>query len=57
MILSACMMLEYLGLKEEAQRLEKAVAEVYREGRTLTVDQGGKATTTRFCQAVRAKLG
>lgn len=57
MILSAQMMLEYLGFEEAAQRLEKAVAEVYRQGKTLTVDQGGKATTTEFCQAVRAKLG
>jgi len=37
--------------------LERAVAEVYRHGSVLTVDQGGKATTTEFCQAVRAKLG
>ena len=57
MILSAQMMLEYLGFDEAAQRLDKAVAEVYREGKTLTVDQGGNATTTQFCQAVRAKLG
>lgn len=56
MILSASMMLDYLGFEDAAQRLEKAVADVYKEGRTLTLDQGGKASTTEFCQAVRSKL-
>jgi isocitrate/isopropylmalate dehydrogenase len=43
MILSAKMMLEYLKMEKEAQSLEKAVAQVYRE-KHLTADQGGKAT-------------
>lgn len=29
-----------------------AVARVYREGKTLTADQGGKATTKEFARAV-----
>jgi isocitrate/isopropylmalate dehydrogenase len=56
MILSASMLLEYLGFAEEAARLERAVYKVYEEGKTLTRDQGGNASTTQFCEAVKAKL-
>ncbi|HVN72668.1 MAG TPA: isocitrate/isopropylmalate dehydrogenase family protein [Desulfomonilia bacterium] len=52
MILSAKMMLEHLGMQAEADALEKAVAEVYRGGTSLTEDQGGKASTKEFAQAV-----
>jgi 3-isopropylmalate dehydrogenase len=52
MILSANMMLDHLGMKDEAQALEKAVAKVYREGKLLTADQGGKASTKEFSEAV-----
>jgi|BarGraIncu01121A_1022015.scaffolds.fasta_scaffold04210_5 3-isopropylmalate dehydrogenase len=52
MILSAKMMLEYLGMQGEADSLEKAVAEVYRKGISLTGDQGGKATTKEFADVV-----
>jgi isocitrate/isopropylmalate dehydrogenase len=56
MILSAKMMLDHLGMKEEAQALEKAVAKVYREGKHLTVDQGGKTDTKGFAEAVLRKI-
>ncbi len=56
-ILSAVMMLEHMGLAPEAERLERAVARVYREGRFLTPDQGGRASTREFCGAVLAALG
>ena len=55
-ILSAAMMLEHMGLAREAERLEAAVVRVYRAGRALTADQGGKATTKEFAQAVLAAL-
>jgi isocitrate/isopropylmalate dehydrogenase len=51
-ILSAAMMLEHMGLGTEAARLEAAVARVHRAGKTLTADQGGKATTKEFARAV-----
>ena len=38
MILSAVLMLEYLGEKDAAQRLEKAVAKVIAEGKAVTYD-------------------
>ncbi len=50
------MMLEHMGLVAEAQRLEAAVARVYRDGRHLTRDQGGTATTREFCKATLEAL-
>jgi isocitrate/isopropylmalate dehydrogenase len=55
-ILSAASMLEYLGFRREAERLVRAVEHVYAEGRDLTLDQGGRATTTQFCAAVANAL-
>ncbi len=57
MILSVKMMLDHFGLREEGRALEDAVAHVYREGRHLTQDQGGQATTKEFAEAVARKLG
>jgi len=57
MILSAMMMLDHFGMTDAARALEAAVAAVYREGKHLTQDQGGRATTTEFGQAVQRKLG
>ena len=54
-ILSATMMLEYLGFSVQARQIEAAVERVYAEG-PRTPDQGGAATTTEFCQAVARAL-
>ncbi len=51
-ILSAAMMLEYLGFGDAAHSLEDAILRVYAEGKHLTPDQGGSARTTEFCDAV-----
>lgn len=56
MLLAAGMMLEHLGFEEIASRLEEAVYKVYQEGKYLTRDQGGNASTTQFCEAVKANL-
>ena len=55
-ILSAAMMLDYLDFSDEARALEGAIEAVYAEGKTLTPDQGGRASTTAFCDAVAALL-
>jgi isocitrate/isopropylmalate dehydrogenase len=55
-LLSAAMMLDYLGFGREAERIERAVAAVYRESRFLTPDQGGRAGTIEFVKAVEGKL-
>jgi isocitrate/isopropylmalate dehydrogenase len=53
-ILSAAMMLGHLGLAAEATRLEAAVARTYRDGVSLTRDQGGTAGTRDMARAVLA---
>jgi isocitrate/isopropylmalate dehydrogenase len=55
-ILSAAMMLEYLGFEQPARRLESAVERVYAKGEALTADQGGGASTSEFCEAVAREL-
>ncbi len=52
LILSSTMMLRYLELPEHAKRIEKAVQSVLREGKVLTKDIGGNASTKEFTQAV-----
>lgn len=51
-LLSAEMMLNYLGCSSAAGRLRGAISKVYAQGRTLTPDQGGRATARDFCAAV-----
>ena len=55
-LLSAAMMLDYLGFADAAARLEGAVVRTYAEGRALTRDQGGTASTGAFCEAVARHL-
>jgi isocitrate/isopropylmalate dehydrogenase len=55
-LLSAVMMLEHLGFADAAERLDSALTRTYAEGRVLTPDQGGSASTTEFCEAVAARL-
>lgn len=55
-LLSAVMMLEYLKEPEAARRLENAIKVVYADGVMLTRDQGGRATSDQFCEAVKARL-
>ncbi|MCS6906912.1 MAG: isocitrate/isopropylmalate dehydrogenase family protein [Anaerolineales bacterium] len=55
-ILSAKMMLEWLGEIEKAQRLEAAVAAVVAEGRVRTYDMGGSHSTLEMARAIAAKL-
>lgn len=52
-LLSATMMLEYLGHRRTAEKLERCVEDVYAAGQPLTPDQGGIASTTTFVNAVR----
>lgn len=55
-LLSGVMMLEYLGFGDVAARVRRAVDEVYATGASLTVDQGGTASTGAFLEAVAARL-
>jgi isocitrate dehydrogenase (NAD+) len=56
LVLAACMMLEHIGDTEPAQRIRRALEATIREGKTVTRDLGGTATTTVFTDAVIARL-
>ena len=49
---SAVMMLEHLGELQAAARLQTAIIRVYAEGKRLTPDLGGTASTEQFTDAV-----
>ncbi|PWH13291.1 MAG: 3-isopropylmalate dehydrogenase [Anaerolineae bacterium] len=55
-ILSAKMMLDWLGEVEKAKHLEAAVAAVIAEGRVRTYDMGGNHSTLEMAQAIAEKL-
>jgi isocitrate/isopropylmalate dehydrogenase len=55
-MLSAAMMLEYLGLSTASKRFENAISKVYADGNVLTPDQGGSAKTSEFTRAVIGNL-
>jgi isocitrate/isopropylmalate dehydrogenase len=55
-ILTAKMMLDWLGETEKGTRLEHAVAAVIAEGKARTYDMGGKTTTLEMAEAIAAKL-
>jgi len=55
-ILSAAMMLDYLGFADAGERLRAAIERTYADGRALTPDQGGTAGTLEFCEAVAKSL-
>jgi len=57
LLLSGVMMLDYLGETGTARCIEKALFRVYREGRHLTRDISGTASTAEFTGAVIAALG
>jgi 3-isopropylmalate dehydrogenase len=54
-ILTAAMMLDYLGLKEAAKGIETAVEESVRAGET-TKDIGGSLSTTEAGEAIRRRI-
>lgn len=55
-LLTAAMMLDYLGFSESCANLNQAVAATYAQAQVLTPDQGGSASTQDFCDAVAQHL-
>jgi isocitrate/isopropylmalate dehydrogenase len=55
-IQAARLMLDYLGEREKAERIERAVARVVAEGKARTYDMGGTTTTSGMADAVIAAL-
>lgn len=56
MLLSAVMMLNYLGENEAADKLDKAILKVLSEGKVLTGDLGGTANTFEMADAIKENL-
>ena len=52
MLLSACMMLNYLKEYEAEERLNDAILAVLNEGKVLTPDLGGNASTIEVAEAI-----
>jgi isocitrate dehydrogenase (NAD+) len=56
LLLSSLMMLRHMGLNEHAVKIEKAALGTIAEGKMITGDLGGKASTKQFTDAIIAKL-
>jgi len=56
MLLTVVLMLEWLGEKDMAVRLENAIAAVIKEGKVRTYDMGGKSSSLDIANAVAGKL-
>lgn len=56
LILSAAMLLDHLNESRAAEKIRRAVAAVIAEGKTVTFDLGGTASTTAMTDAVIAAL-
>ena len=55
-VLAACMLLDHLGDKPRAERIRNAFETTIRDGKVLTRDLGGTASTDEFTDAVIEKL-
>ncbi|EOD00737.1 isocitrate/isopropylmalate dehydrogenase family protein [Caldisalinibacter kiritimatiensis] len=55
-ILSGIMMLKYLGKYEEAEKIETALSEVIKEGKSLTQDLGGNLGTREFANEIIKRM-
>jgi isocitrate dehydrogenase (NAD+) len=56
LLMSSILMLDHLGERTAARRIEAALEKVYREGKHTTRDVGGSAGTSEFADAVIAAL-
>ncbi len=56
LLLSAVEMLKYIGERDRAEKIENALLKTLKEGKVLTADLGGNATTTKFTAEVIKNL-
>jgi len=56
LLLSAIMMLKYIGENSYAEKIEKALYKVIADGKVLTHDLGGTSTTTEFTDEIIKNL-
>lgn len=55
-IQSAVMMLRHIGEMESADKIEKSLKEVFAEGKLVTADLGGNASTSEFADELCRKI-
>jgi isocitrate dehydrogenase (NAD+) len=55
-LLAGCMLLDHIGQSDRAGRIRRALEAVIKEGKTVTRDLGGTATTDEFTDAIIARL-
>ena len=55
-IMAGAMMVEYLGEKQAATKIEKAVIEVLKDGKIRTKDLGGSSTTSEMSNEIVEKI-
>ena len=56
LLLAAVMMLEHLGMRDQAARVRNALNATIQEGDSLTPDLGGSGTTDTFADAIIKRL-
>jgi isocitrate dehydrogenase (NAD+) len=56
LMLAGCMLLEHIGEPDRSLRVRRALESVIKEGKTVTRDLGGSASTDQFTDAVIARL-
>ncbi len=56
LLLSACMMLDDLHEEESASKIRNALDQVFQEGKVLTKDLGGQASTSEFVAEIKSRL-
>ncbi|MEG0823460.1 MAG: isocitrate/isopropylmalate dehydrogenase family protein [Erysipelotrichaceae bacterium] len=56
LLLSACMMLDFLNEQEKAEKIRQAIYAVLIDGKVITADLGGKASTTEYTDEIISKL-
>ncbi len=55
-ILSACMMLDYLGESKYARKIEDILIDIIKEQKVVTPDLGGNSSTQQMAQEVASRL-
>ena len=56
LLLSSVMMLRYMDLYPQAEKIERACFDVIREGQTITGDLGGQAKCSEYTDAIIKKI-
>ena len=56
MILSSCLMLEFLGMQKEAEKIQTTIENIVKEGKIRTPDMGGTNNTQEMCDEIIKNL-